>query len=106
MGSGYRPAVGTRWIVLSLSIAAASLYSGNGPVAAQSTQYVGTTPCDDAVRTFVGGLPAATACHTITWRLSLSGDGKWTLGAMYGVPAASNPNVVVDGPTVKLEGAL
>lgn len=70
------------------------------------THYIGSTPCQDAVRQFVGGLPAAAPCHAITWRLSFVEAKRWTLAATYGVPAPANPNAMVDGPTVRLEGGL
>src|SRR5688572_29342921 len=79
------------------------------PTQQSRTTFVGTTPCGDAVRTFVGGMPAGANCHAIKWALTLgtaeAADG-WSLTAVYGVPPASNPNAMIDGPRVTKQGTL
>ena len=71
-------------------------------------EFVGTTPCGEAVRAFVGGMARDAACHAVTWRLTLdesaSGDHKFSLDAQYGVPPPGNPNQMVDGPRVSVAG--
>ena len=77
---------------------------------AQPLEFVGTTPCGEAVRAFVGGMAPDAACHAVTWRLTLdesaAGGAKFSLEAQYGVPPAANPNQMVDGPRVSKEGAI
>ena len=71
--------------------------------------FVGTTPCGDAVRAFVGGMPAGEKCHAIKWELTLGtadAANRWSLTAVYGVPPASNPNAMIDGPRVTKQGTL
>ena len=75
----------------------------------RGTDFVGTTPCVDPVRTFVGGLAPDARCHSITWRLTLldaDGSNRWSLTADYGLPSASNRNVTAEGPRVTLEGTI
>jgi len=73
-------------------------------------EFVGTIPCGEAVRAFVGGLSANAACHAITWQLILRGapnaPGQWNLTAVYGVPPPNDPNQMVEGPRVTLDGVL
>ena len=75
---------------------------------AEPLDFAGTTLCGDASRAFLGGLDVGAPCHAITWRIRLepSTDGRagWSLTATYGVPPASNPNLMVDGPKVTLKG--
>ena len=71
--------------------------------------FVGTTPCGDAARAFVGGMPAGAPCHAIKWELTLDATelaNRWSLTAVYAVPRASNPGAMVDGPRVTKQGAL
>ena len=78
--------------------------------ASPSVEFVGTTPCDEPVRAFVGGIEPGAACHAVTWRLTLnesaSGGGKFSLDAKYGVPPPGNPNQMVDGPRVSRQGPI
>lgn len=74
-----------------------------------ATDFVGTTPCLDPVRTFVGGLAPDTRCHSITWLLTLrdvGGSNRWSLTAIYGVPSSSHPNVTAEGPRITVEGMV
>src|SRR5688572_5610459 len=91
------------------AICAASVAVGAGPrQSAPSQEFVGSTPCGPAVRAFLGGLGAEAPCHAVTWKLSMdapgNGRGAWRVSAVYGVPPVSNPNAMVDGPRVALEG--
>ena len=75
-----------------------------------ATQFVGTMPCGEAIRSFVGGLAAGTPCPAVTWRLDLgiterNGPG-WNLTAAYGVPMASNVGEMPEGPRVSISGKL
>jgi len=73
--------------------------------ASKTTDFVGTMPCGEAVRAFVGGVAPGAPCHAISLQLKIRA-GRWTLDAAYTVPAASDPNAMVDGPRISLEGAL
>jgi hypothetical protein len=79
------------------------------PIPQARTTFVGTTPCGDVVRGFVGGMPAGGKCHAIKWELTLGtaeAANRWSLTAVYGVPPASNPGAMIDGPRVTKQGAL
>jgi hypothetical protein len=73
-------------------------------------EFVGTTPCDDHSRKFLGGLDTEGPCHCVTWNITFLVDQKtrqpasYTLVATYGLPGKSDPNQIEEGPTVKLEG--
>ena len=82
-----------------------------GVAQAPATQtFIGTTPCGEPARGFVGGLAPGAACHGITWKLVLTtgqpDSARWSLSAVYGVPSAANPNVMVDGPRAAASGHL
>ena len=68
-------------------------------------EFVGTSPCGAVPREFFGGISATTACHAISWRLTLLTNQSpvCKLTAAYGIPAPSNPNLRVEGPKVELE---
>ena len=61
-----------------------------------TTQFVGTVPCGEAVRAFLGGEP----CQSVIWRLDLiEGDGSgWNLTAAYGANSAASVGTMPDGP--------
>src|SRR5262245_17541747 len=65
-----------------------------------TTQFVGTTPCSEAIRAFVGGIAAGAPCHAVIWRLDLGvaeHDGpSWSLTAAYGANMASNAGAMPD----------
>ena len=69
-----------------------------------TTQFVGTMPCGDAVRAFVGGEP----CQSVIWQLDLgvagSGGPGWSLTAAYGANSASSVGTMPDG--LHLSGRL
>src|SRR5262245_44622814 len=69
-----------------------------------ATQFVGTMPCGEAVRAFIGGAP----CQSVIWRLDLGvteRDGPaWSLTAAYGANSASSVGTMPDGP--RLSGRL
>ena len=79
------------------------------PIPAAASSFVGTTPCGEIARAFVGGLAADAGCHAITWQLTLDDSPSapsWKLNALYNVPSPGNPNAAVDGPRVELSGTL
>jgi hypothetical protein len=98
--------------VVSLVAVLLSHFVSGVPIGATPvvSEFVGTSPCGAAPRAFLGGMAPAAACHAITWRLALvtngNGPSTWKVAATYGIPARSNPNQMVDGPKVALEGAL
>src|SRR6185369_2642404 len=68
-----------------------------------TTQFVGTMPCGETVRAFVGG-----PCQTVIWRLDLGvteRDGPgWSLTAAYGANSAASVGTMPDG--LHLSGRL
>jgi hypothetical protein len=79
------------------------------PIHQSRATFIGTTPCGDAVRAFVGGMPAGATCHAIRWELTLGtaeDANRWRLTAVYGVPPATNPGAMIDGPRVTKQGTL
>lgn len=98
-----------RWVVVVAAIVVASASAGASRVPRfAAAEFVGSTPCGPEMRAFIGGLGAEAPCHAVTWKLSMdapqNGRGAWRLSAVYGVPPASNPNAMVDGPRVMLDG--
>src|SRR4029079_1316912 len=93
-----------------LAVAGALLEAPSvAPPPKSPTTFVGTTPCGDVVRAFVGGMPAGATCHAIGWELTLGTPedaNRWRLTAVYGVPPATNPGAMIDGPTVTKQGTL
>ena len=93
-----------------LAVAGALLVAHpHAPTLQARTTFVGTTPCGEGVRAFVGGMPAGGKCHAIKWELTLGtpeAANRWSLTAVYGVPAAANPGAMIDGPRVTKQGAL
>jgi hypothetical protein len=73
-------------------------------------EFVGSIPCDDISRAFVGGIATNVPCHCITWRLTLSTNlnagarAKFTLSAKYGLQGKTDPNQLEEGPTVEVQG--
>jgi hypothetical protein len=69
-----------------------------------ATVFVGTMPCGDAVRAFVGGTP----CTSVMWRLDLGvaerGEPGWSLTAAYGANSAASVGTMPDG--LHLSGKL
>ena len=70
-----------------------------------STQFVGTMPCGDSVRAFLGGEP----CQSVIWRLDLGvkerGEPGWSLTSVFGSNSAASVGLVPDGSNLsgKLE---
>jgi hypothetical protein len=93
-----------------LAVAGALLVAQSvAPTHQSRMTFVGTTPCGDVVRAFVGGMPAGATCHAIKWELALGtadAPNRWSLTAVYGVPPASNPGAMMDGPRVTKQGTL
>ena len=69
-----------------------------------TTVFVGTMPCGEAVRAFVGG----ESCQSVIWRLDLGvterGGPGWSLTSAYGANSASSVGVMPDG--LHLSGRL
>ena len=98
-----------RLAVVVVAIVAASASGGASRVtSAVAQEFAGSTPCGPEMRAFVGGLGAKAPCHAVTWKLTMdtpeTGRGAWRLSAVYGIPPASNPNAMVDGPRVAIDG--
>ena len=97
-----------RAIALTVICAASAPVGANRLQAARPQELVGTTPCGPEMRAFIGGIGPEAPCHAVTWKLSLdapqNGRGAGRLSAVYSVPPASNPNAMVDGPRVTLNG--
>ena len=93
--------------VLTAMVTGHTLSGAAGFQGPAGREFVGTTLCGREVREFIGGFPLDANCHAITWRLTLrpSPAQTWKLAATYGVPATTNPNVMVDGPSVVRQGA-
>ena len=93
-----------------LAAHAADSLSSRGTRALQPRNtFVGTTPCNGPTLAFIGGLPAAEQCRAIKWELTLGGAdrvNRWSLTAVYAVPASLNSPVHVDGPRVTKQGPL
>ena len=65
-----------------------------------TTQFVGTMPCAEAVRAFLGG----ESCQSVIWRLDLGVKEGWSLTAAYGSNSAASVGVMPDG--LHLSGKL
>jgi hypothetical protein len=78
------------------------------PIHQSRTTFIGTTPCGDVARAFVGA-PAGAACPAIRWNLTLGTPedaNRWRLTAEIGSPRAGNPTAIIDGPKVMKQGTL
>lgn len=96
-------------LVVALSASVSAQQSTAAKPNRPASVWIGSTPCGDELRAFLGGIAADAKCHAIRWRLAFEGEGAsqhWRLTATYGVPPASNPNQMVDGPSVTAEGQL
>ena len=49
-----------------------------------SMEFVGTTPCGETLRAFIGSMPAAAPCHAVTLQIDLDAADGWTMAAKYG----------------------
>ena len=95
-------------IAAGIIVVAVVLLTGVTPVqpmpAPPTTQFVGTMPCGEAVRAFVGG----EACQSVMWRLDLGvverGEPGWSLNAAYGSNSAASVGMMPDG--LHLSGKL
>jgi hypothetical protein len=97
-------------IFLLIMVGCTSSAESPGQTATVSGEFVGTTPCDERTREFLGGLNAAAPCHCVTWHLTLITNQQtrlpatYLLVAKYGLPGRNDPNQIEAGPTVKLDG--
>jgi len=95
-------------IAMGIIVVAVVFFNGGTRVQTKptspTTQFVGTMPCGEAVRAFVGGTP----CQSVIWRLDLGvterGEEGWSLTAAYGANSASSVGVMPDG--LHLSGKL
>ena len=95
---------------IAMGILAVAVVFCNGGTRVQTkpapptTQFVGTMPCGEAVRAFIGGAP----CQSVIWRLDLGvterGEPGWSLTASYGANSASSVGTMPDG--LHLSGKL
>jgi hypothetical protein len=62
-----------------------------------ASQFVGTMPCGEAIRAFLGGEP----CQSVIWRLDLGvvqrGEPGWSLRAAYGSNSSASAGTMPDG---------
>jgi len=69
-----------------------------------TTEFVGTMPCGEAVRAFLGGGP----CTSVMWRLDLGANGRgepgWSLTAAPGANSSASVGTMPDG--LHLSGKL
>jgi hypothetical protein len=88
-------------IAMGIIVVAVVFINGGSPVQTEptppTTQFVGTMPCGEAVRAFVGG----ESCQSVIWRLDLgvmeSGEPGWNLATVYGSNSAASVGMVPDG---------
>ena len=75
-----------------------------------AAEFIGSTPGENQVREFLGGLVSNAPCHSVTWRVTLLTNqstglpATFNLAALYHVPTRNNPNLSGDGPRVALRG--
>ena len=88
---------------ISLALAL-TLLPGVLPAAAEELEFGGTSPCGALPRQFIG-IPAASDCDRITWRLTLSTNERtFMLAAIHGISAQNAPGFVDGGTEVQLQG--
>lgn len=95
-------------IAMGILVVAVVLLGGGSRVQTRptspTTQFVGTMPCGEAVRAFIGGEP----CQSIIWRLDLGvterGGPGWSLIAAQGANSAASVGTMPDG--LHLSGKL
>ena len=101
------PVIGT--IVIAVVLLSAGISVQTKPNSL-STVFVGTTPCSEAIRAFVGGIAAGAPCDAVIWRLDLGATEHngpaWSLTAAYGANMASTAGTMPDGPNVSISGQL
>ena len=74
-----------------------------------SPEFIGSTPCDDLPRQFLG-IPTNSPCERITWQLTLLTNQNtrlpttYKLVIIYGMQTQSAPGFVGGGTTVALQG--
>ena len=57
------------------------------PIQPSRNTFIGTTPCGEVVRAFVGGMAAAEKCHAIKWELTLGGAAGFPDASVYQLDA-------------------
>ena len=94
--------------IFALVLCVSSRSQSPKPPAAGSQEYVGTSPCGESVREFLG-VSRTHPCDKITWRLAFSPGIKtnsYKLVATFGLQEQSAPGFVDGGTTVALAGEL
>jgi hypothetical protein len=83
---------------------------GGGNRIAPTTEFVGTIPCAEAVRAFVGGIAAGAPCASMILRIDLGATDRngpgWALDAAYGSNNASTAGMMPSGSRISLRGRL
>ena len=95
-------------VAMGIVVVAVVLFCGGTRVHTKPTSpvtvFVGTMPCGEAVRAFLGGNP----CQSVMWRLDLGvaerGEPGWSLNAAYGSNSAASVGQMPDG--LHLSGKL
>ena len=88
-------------IAMGILVVAVVCFNGGTSVQTKpiptTTQFVGTMPCGEAVRAFLGGAP----CQSVIWRLDLGvterGEPGWSLNSAYGSNSAASVGTMPDG---------
>ncbi|MEX2272736.1 MAG: hypothetical protein WD690_14780 [Vicinamibacterales bacterium] len=91
--------------LLTLAAAGAAVPAIPGGPAPAVTEFVGSTPCDEPARRFLGISDAA--CEQITWELALANDpaGRpFELRARYRMPIPGSPNHLDAGTALQVRG--
>lgn len=105
-----KPTLSVVLILMGASATGGALPGGSGPGdsgldSVAVTEFVGSTPCDEPARRFLGiGNPA---CEQITWELALTdpASGPFELRAVYRMPIPGSPNHLDEGRPLQLRGA-
>lgn len=92
-------------VITRLATSALMLLPGLAPAGSSDTaEFVGSTPCGELPRQFIG-IAAAAECERITWQLTLSPDRRtFSLRAVHGMSARNDPGFVDGGTEARLQG--
>jgi len=99
---------GALMFVLALLVCASADSQSRKLPAAGSREYVGTTPCGELPREFLG-ISRTEPCDKITWQLTVSSDTKtnsYQLIATFGLQEQSAPGFVAEGTTLVFAGEV
>jgi hypothetical protein len=93
-------------IIVAIVVYGASAHAIPERPLAEVSEFVGSTPCDEPIRRFLG--IANTSCEQITWNLSLStapATQRFELRLRYRMPVPGSPNHLDAGIEKQLSGA-